>query len=384
MVFPLLAESRSWTDKDGRKVVADYVSHDESEVVMRLTGGREARVPLNRLCLADREFLQSLVTEGETSASATDIRLNWDSLWPDRIELEDEVEIKVVREDAERNEFVYESDHYRFTCDARLATSVVSNFAEMFEATRAYCSALPLGIAGAETHEGRFDIRLFEHIEAYRKAGGPPNSAGVYVGGKNLVMVPLTSLGVRKVGSGFMRDRDKDDSTLVHELTHQLSPRCYFRAGSRGWFSEGIAEYCGRTPYSYGRFHVRNNIDDLIEYATAYGKENTGGRALGEEFRAPRLREFMTMPYSQFTGSKANFNYGFGLLLTIYFLHFDGEGDASRMKEFLKALHHSNYGTEPDVLFAKLLDGRTWAELEEEVAKSWRRKGVKIEFPEDA
>ena len=195
-------------------------------------------------------------------------------------------------------------------------------------------------------------------------------------------MVPLTSLGVRPVGSGYMRDRDKSDGTLIHEITHQLTPRNYYFAGARGWFSEGIAEYTTATPYRSGRFKVKTNFDDIVEYATAYGKKGTRGRALGEEIRAPSLKEYMLMSYSDFTSSRANFNYGFGLILTTYFLHMDGEGDAARMKGFLKELRKMKWNDPPDAALEKLLDGRTFDELEEDVAKAWRRKGVKIHFAE--
>ena len=58
-------------------------------------------------------------------------------------------------------------------------------------------------------------------------------------------MVPLESLGVRTLGSGYTLDRGKSNNTLPHELIHQLTPPPYFRHGSVGWFIEGIAEYGG-------------------------------------------------------------------------------------------------------------------------------------------
>ena len=45
--------------------------------------------------------------------------------------------------------------------------------------------------------------------------------------GKEAVFVPLTSLGVRPVGSGYMLDRKKSNKTMPHELTHQLTPSSY-------------------------------------------------------------------------------------------------------------------------------------------------------------
>ena len=202
------------------------------------------------------------------------------------------------------------------------------------------------------------------------------------MGGRGVVMVPLVSLGVKKVGSGYMRDRDKSDGTLIHELTHQLTPSVYYAPGARGWFSEGLAEYLTATPYRNGRFKVKNNLDDIVAYATAYGKKNTRGRALGDEISAPSLKAYMLMSYSDFTGSKANFNYGFGLLISTYFMVLDGEGDAARLKEFLKELRKIGRGGDSTKALDKLLDGRSFKELEEDIYKAWKRKRVKINFPD--
>jgi hypothetical protein len=84
----------------------------------------------------------------------------------------------------------------------------------------------------------------------------------------------------------------------------------------------------------------------------------------------------MTMSYDSFTGN-ANRNYGIGLLLTYYFFHMDGEGDAARVKEFLKAMREGKTG---DDAFEKLLDGRSWAQMEEDIVKGWKRERVTFVF----
>ncbi|HEY1122665.1 MAG TPA: hypothetical protein VGE67_13725, partial [Haloferula sp.] len=224
---------------------------------------------------------------------------------------------------------------------------------------------------------GKYQILLFETKDSYVQAGGPPTSAGVFMPGKNMVMVPLTSLGVRPVGSGYMLDRDQESGTLIHEITHQLTPNQYYAPGAMGWFSEGLAEYTTATPYRAGNFKVKSNFDDIVAYATAYGKKDSRGRALGTEISAPSFKDFCLMSYAQFTGANPNFNYGFGLVLTTYFLHLDGDGDAKRIKEFLKALRA---GKAREDALKVLLDGRTYEEMEEAISKAWKRKGVEIKF----
>ncbi|MGB6222070.1 hypothetical protein [Haloferula sp.] len=386
-------EARIWTDVRGIEFEAEAVSQTEDEVLLRLPDGKELDVPWDRLILEDREYLKKRAEDLKKAAELAakkkaieelDDGLNWDDPWPETIVFKEDPEITVVEENAETNRFIYTSTNYRFTCDVRLSKSVVSTFADMFESTHDYCRALPLAITGGGMRDGKYDILLFETRDSYIKAGGPPSSSGVFMsrGRFGVVMVPLTSLGVRKVGSGYMRDRDKSDGTLIHELTHQLTPGVYFGVGARGWFSEGLAEYTTATPYRNGRFKVKNNFDDIEEYATAYGKNGNRGRALGKDIKAPALRDYMLMSYDDFTGDRANFNYGFALIITTYFLHLDGDGDAARMKEFLKELRRIGRRGDTTKALDKLLDGRTWNELEDDISSAWGRKGIDITFRE--
>jgi hypothetical protein len=303
-------------------------------------------------------------------------KTNFDSPWPERIKFSEDPEIATIGEDTDKKRFVYESANYRYISDVRLSKSVVKGFAVMFEATFEFCRALPLGVDGGSRDGEKNQILLFEKFDNYVEAGGPPSSAGVFIGGRGVVMVPLTSLGVRPVGSGYMFDHSKDSSTLCHELTHQLTPQNYFQRGCLGWFTEGLAEYIATTPYRSGGFNVRSNQNDIIDYVTGYGTKDRGGRALGKEIKMASLEAFMVQPYSQFT-SNGQYNYGCALLISDYFFHMDGEGDAKRIKAYLKALHE---GKDAVKSFPLLLDGRTFPELEADIAKAWSRKGVKFIF----
>ena len=374
------AWARTWTDTEGRSLEASLVKASDTEVTLQLDSTKKlVTFPLTRLCTADREFLksESKAPADKDTAPSADEGVNFDAPWPKTIRFDEDPQIATVEEDKDKKRFVYESSHYRFICDVRLAQSVVKGFAMMFESTYLYCRALPLAISGGGMTQGKYQILLFESKDGYIQAGGPPSSAGVFIPAKKSVMVPLTSLGVRAMGSGYILDRDKANSTLVHELTHQLTPDAYYEEGALGWFSEGLAEYTTATPYRSGIFKVKSNFDDIVAYATGYGKDDTRGRALGDKISAPALKDFMLMSYGNFTGPRANFNYGFGLILTTYFLHLDGEGDAARAKKFLQALRDGKRGQQAiDVL----LDGRSYEEMEEAISKGWKRKRVEIEF----
>jgi hypothetical protein len=377
--------ARTWTDANGRKLEGTLVASDDREIVIRLENGKNVTIPLIRLSQADHEEDEDEEEDREDTPAAekepAEPLENFDAPWPDNVRFDEDPGVQVVTEDAENKEFVYESMNYRFICDVRLSKQVVNGFSVMFEATHDYCRALPLGLSGGARTDGKYRILLFETKASYIKAGGPPDSAGVFISGRNVVMVPLSSLGVRRVGSGYMLDRDQSSGTLIHEITHQLTPRAYYSDGAMGWFSEGIAEYTTATPYRNGRFKVKSNFDDIVAYATAFGKDDNDGRGLGTAIEAPALKEFFLMDYDEFTDEDANFNYGFGLLLTTYFLHLDGDGDAARMKEFLKALRT---GEESQDALDVLMAGRDYAEMEEAIAKGWKRKGIDIEFASPA
>lgn len=388
------AWARTWTDTQGRQIEATLVDSTDTEVILQLDSDNQIfRLPLSKLSAEDLKFLgkkaPAVPDKGPAPAPPKKElppkpgpaepagELNFNAPWPQTVKFDADPQIKTVTEDKETKKFIYESTNYRFVCNVRLSQSVVKGFAVMFESTYNYCRALPLAISGGSKTDGKYLILLFETKEQYVEAGGPPTSAGVYMPGRNTVMVPLTSLGVRPVGSSYMLDRDKASGTLVHEITHQLTPGPYYSRGAMGWFSEGLAEYVTATPYRSGVFKVKSNFDDIVAYATGYGKDDTRGRALGDKISAPALKDFMLMSYSNFTGPRANFNYGFGLILTTYFLHLDGDGDAARAKKFLQALRAGKTGQEAvDVL----LDGRSYQEMQEAISKGWKRKRVEIEW----
>ena len=372
---------RVWTDDQGRKVKAVLASIENGSALLLLPDGRELPYPLAKLSKIDQAFIKKYGLDGHEEETPDGnieepVIDNFNDPWPDRVTFEGDPEIVTVTESPEESTFIYESANYRYNCDVRLSNSVVKGFAVLFEATHQFTRALPLAINGGKKIDGKYQIFLFETEESYNKAGGPPGSAGVFIGGKNIIMVPLTSLGVRPVGSGYMLDRDKSNKTLPHELLHQLTPRRYYAKGAVGWFTEGLADYIGVTPYRSGSFNVKTNFKPIVDHVTAYGKDGNGGRAIGEEINLGPLKKFMLMPYSEFLANP-QVNYGCGLLITNYFFHMDREGDAARIKKFLQAL---NAGKQGEAALEVLLDGQTWLELEQDIAKAYSRKGVDFTF----
>jgi SLA1 homology domain 1, SHD1 len=375
---------RIWTDIQARKIEATLLRIEDPSVILKLKDGREVPFPLDKLSEADRKHVEenrALLPTGKALTAAlkvadTSEKFNFSAPWPERIKFAEDPEINTVEENVEKKSFIYESANYRYVCDVRLSKSVVKGFAVMFEATYLYCRTLPLAINGGVKVDGKYQIILFEKFEDYVTGGGPASSAGVFIGGKNAVLVPLCSIGVKPVGSSYMLDREKSSNTIPHELTHQVSPGCYFAAGAMGWFSEGIAEYVANTPYRAGTFSVRGNQKPILDYATGYGSKDMGGRALGTKIKMPALKSFMLQSYDHFQET-AQLSYGCSLLLTTYFLHMDGDGDGKRIRAFLKALHE---GQKEEQALQVLLDGRTFEKLQEEMTKAWSHKGIDFTF----
>lgn len=379
----LIVGARSWTDVKGRKIDAEMVSKTASSVTV-LMKGKETTIPLSKLSKGDQDFVKQWEPEVAVeklakkpkSAEASDAEIEeyFNQPWPKLISADMSFDIDIDTDT--ENTFIYRSPNYQFVSNTKLSKVVVKRFAVLFEATREYVQKVPYASRKSYVEGANYKVMLFDTMSSYHRAGGPEGSAGVYMPSKDVIMVPCESLGLVKRGSSWALDYDKTNKTLPHEITHQLMDKEYYASGARGWFSEGFAEYIAATPYRSGKFTVSKAKTAIEQYVTNFSKADGRGRNLGEEINAPDLEKFMMMSYRDFT-KNGNFNYGLGALIVTYFNHYDGEGDAENMKNFLRALKEGKKGAEAlEVLRA----GRTFEELEEDITKGWRKRGVKINF----
>lgn len=377
---PHTADARTWTDVKGKTIEAEMVSKSADTVTI-LFKGKELTMPLERFSQEDRDFVENWEPEtkeenGSEKDKITDAQIEkyFNLPWPKLVSVDSGLDIE--EEKGEDESFIYRSPNYEFISNTKLSKVVVKRFAVLFEATRQYVQELPYASLKAYQEGKRYQVFLFDTEQSYIRAGGPQGSAGAYFPDKDVIMVPCQSLGLVKRGSSWAVDYDKTNKTLPHEITHQLMDSEYYAAGAMGWFSEGIAEYIAATPYRSGKFSV-NKAQSAIEQNMTGFSDDGQGRNLGEEFEAPDLQEFMMLDYGQFAGRNANFNYGLAALLVTYFNHYDGEGDAENMKNFLRALKDGKEGLEA---IEALKAGRTFDELEADITKGWRKRGVKINF----
>lgn len=385
--------ARTWTSKSGTTVEAKLVKVTGNKIKLaRASDGKTFEVDVKQFNDSDKLYVEEWIAS-ETSKEdmvkedmskkgnprENEFVDNFDEDWPKLIKLVKDFEITTVSE--KDGVFVYESRHFTFQADARLQKSTVKRFAELFEATLQYCKELPISsqVAIYHTAEKKKKIFLYADKGNYYKAGGPEGSAGVYIwnGKSDKIMVGMPFLGLEKVGSGYKLDRDRGLGTLPHEIAHMFSDKCYYSPGARGWFSEGLAEYISNTPYRGAKFNVSNNRSSIIEAVTGFGKDGKGGKNLGEEINVGPLEDYMLQSYANFTGPRASLNYGVSNLIVYYFFHFDGEGERKVINAFMKALQEGKQGKE---VLEVLLQGRTMLELEEQITRAWRSRGIKLKF----
>jgi hypothetical protein len=419
LCFTCSLHARIWTDTDGKIVEAELVTADATTVTLRLTNFKTKVVSLETLSGVDTLYVQAWLKKHPPKPAAKPVTpvtpvtpvkpltpdgpaptpvkpltpltpgpstigmndkptgpVGFDGQWPDSAFVPEELNIEVIKEDDPSKTYVYHSTHFEFTSNVQLRPRLISTCAKVFEATHEFLRLLPLNHRSTAGGKKLFPVVLFETYEQYVKAGGPSGSAGVCIerGDGKKVLVPLKSLGVRKVGKDFTVDPgDKDYHVLSHEITHMIMERSVMQAS---WYIEGSAEYVANTPYTGGRFKVAVNKASIVMAVTAYGKDGNGGAALGKELKMPSLERFMTQSYNEFL-SNSRFNYGMGCLLTYYWYHQDGNGDAARIKAYVKDLQA---GVPENKAQAKLLDGRSWEEMQKDFAKGMKRVGVKVDY----
>ncbi len=420
----LFAEVRDWTSADGKSIRGEYVDTVDDSVIL-LVNGKEKRVKLSKLSQEDRDYVKGLQEKG----SSHQVNKNFTDKWPTSTVMEDKLKAKAVKEDDKEGVYVYETAHFRFHSPARLSIQTVSEMGRVFEGTYTACRMIPLNFPCRRFNvnkdvdaEGRGDeekmiARLFLTKADYAKEVGPSHadSAGLYRTPE--ILVPFDSLGIVKKGRTYSKAAGSKLSTgtLIHELTHQMS-----LLGATYdvpiWFAEGMAEFVHLAGYKQGRFNFKEIKKNIKPYIV--GGPGTESRQLGAKFSSPALKDRLNQTTEEFqasSGSETQFNYGFSTLLVYYFVYLDGRGDGARLKRWMRDLQETKPAAaslsemvpvdatpeqlaavqrrlaekakllKPEYHYEKLLDGRSWEELEEEFATKVKRAlGIEVTFQPSA
>jgi hypothetical protein len=318
-----MATARPWTNTQGRVIEAELVGTDGANVSLKLKDGSVASVPLASLSAPDQEFVRS-----QPKATATSVPVE-KRTWPEAVQVPTAEIEKVALVRTGEKEFVYQSESFEFSSQAKLLPSLIKEVARTFEATKRLVEALPWGIecqppGGME----RYLSALYETRADYIAAGGPENSGGVYMTRDKTFRIPFESLGIRKLGESFTRDSDFSNDTLIHEITHQLMHD--YLPFLPQWAVEGTAELTQMMPYKSGTFRVVSHEKGLREYL--------GGRSKLTSAKLPRFKELFRMTRTEWDrqsaagasllGEKSRQHelYQQSALLVYYFNFLDGEG----------------------------------------------------------
>ena len=306
--------------------------------------------------------------------------------WPRSVSVPKDTEVQEMAGCAPGAGFTYVSNNFAFVSSQKLQPEAQKTVARLCECAYAACKAiaevLPVPRSSADRGEKKFIVELQPGMEEYYAAGGPTNSAGVFLGAYrktggplkeadiaiDKVMIPFPSLGIGR--SGKVEREDIDTHALVHELTHQQ----FLLNALPIWANEGWAEYVGYVPY------VGEDLDfdrgfSLILHAA---KQRAERGALDFDFK---LEDFFTMNQQTMYGymPQGKDTYMLSVMTVAFFVHLDGKKGVDAMKAYLQALLD---GKSPEDAAQELIKPhRTAARLQQDFIRAWKSKKVKVSFP---
>jgi hypothetical protein len=335
-------EARPWTDSAGRKVEAEYSGMQGDSVLLKLASGQTVPFPLARLSSEDQAYAKA---QASNSSTAPEIAPKPDTAriplekrtWPQNVIVPARaVEIAAISESVADRKYVYQSEAFEFSSQAKLAGSLMKEVARTFEATKFLIESLPWGVQ-CKPPEGRprFIAALYETRNDYIAAGGPEMSGGVYSSGDKIFKIPFPSLGMEKRGQTYFKDDNYSNGTLIHEITHQLMDD--YLGFLPKWVVEGTAEYTEMLPYKSGTFradgHKSGIKQDIEEWQQRGFIPDLGS-----------LEKMMTMNRDQWdaeceTPEKMAAMYHRSELLVYFFSHLDGDKKGTRFIKFMEAVY---------------------------------------------
>ncbi|WP_411847342.1 hypothetical protein AAFN60_08250 [Roseibacillus persicicus] len=363
-----IGQARVWTDSLGRKFEGTLIRKDGDSVVLDI-GGRQRTLAFSQLSPADQAYLKG----GRSRRSSA--KESVPSVQASKAQIQANTGIQVVRLSADtvNKRWSYGSPNFEFICDDDLGLPVVREFAWMFESVWQFAARKPFDLPRLRAQQKvRMKTYLIKSYADYVKMGGPPKSGGVFISSRDIILIPYQSLGITNHGGRYRVDSKVGNYTLRHEVAHQLM---LGQSQQAGWFIEGSAEYIATVPYQQTRMLVSHHQKSVIDYLTAYGWNGQGGRNLGRNLKLARLESLMNPDYATF--QKQPNAYASALLLYYYFMKFDGKRDGAALAAYVGELQ---YGRPEFVAREKLLAGRSYAELEKQMAAAWNQVGIRLTF----
>ena len=234
-------ELREWTCPPGKPFQAELLAADGLRAVLLVPGRGKAVVPFALMSPDDVRYIRQWRGDGRRAPLIDPERL---APWPASAVAEN-LDVRVVAEDAAASKFTYESAHFAVESDLKLPVGVVRDITAVFEATRAALITLPLGLLRGD-EDGKYRVSMFSTAATYQAAGGIEGSGGFYDGATQRMLIFLPNLGIKPGTHALVLDFQRQLFVLKHEVTHQLLGR--WGAALPVWLSEGFAECVAAMP----------------------------------------------------------------------------------------------------------------------------------------
>lgn len=324
---------REWKTSDGKALRGWMLGSEGQSVSIKLESSGEASLfPFASFSEADRAFI---------AETAWKLPRPWRK-WPTEVQVPPgDVEVSVESSADGRN--VYHTRHFEFVSAAALGQAPLQDIARIFETTYQLMQSSPWGVLAAP-REGRFRAEFYTTREKYIAAGGPKESSGVYLSDRKVLMVPFPTLGLVPGTQGWQRSKNYSTETLVHELTHMLMDEALPTMPM--WLAEGVAEYMELMPVRDGVFSPAQHLAAVqkhhqqrpaFDLAKTFVMNRETWETQGREKEAGAARRNADIAPRQGAHRGAHQLYEAGLLLSYYFIHLDGNGDAARLQRFIAA-----------------------------------------------
>ncbi|MEM8955658.1 MAG: hypothetical protein AAGD22_16005 [Verrucomicrobiota bacterium] len=369
---------RQWTDQKGRSLVATLVSAGTLSVDLRRDDGSIISIPIRQLNEKGQAYIDNWRSRHPESAKELP-----STPWPTTISAADNGSILLQDHNPHTHRWRYRSKHFELISNIELPENTARDIATVFEATLAVLQQAPIGIA-VTPPENPYRVELYDTQKSYQDAGGTKGSGGQYLPQRNVMLLALDNLGIENQADQLRLDHENNSFILKHEVTHQILND--HAANIPVWLSEGLAEYIAAAPYRDGTYHFHRMTENLLNYVNKW-------RFREDPRKIPivPLEVLMEMSFPQWrmavAGNKPYINYNSAALLAHFFLSDHAPGTPSPVARYLSAIQDIRE-TDPrfrrrkslDLQSQMLLQGRSYQELQAEIAEKWLEKNVELIF----
>lgn len=366
--------ARVWTNDHGATVVAVLVAVREAEVDLKLQDGRVVAVPRNIFSGADQDYIQEWVQSGGTLPDADAGKIpegarpgmpyarlepNWDAEWPGRAGAAGFLLVKTVQETDDLS--VYETDHFIIESPERLKEAEQQALARRFESILGVLAAVPLNLTVARKPSRKYLVRVCFTEEEMEKVPGLRN------GRLKFSPTSFTALLLRdRKGNPLKLDAVDPRFAVAHWVMQSMD--------MEHWLVDGFSAYVAFLPREKDEVLFRKipaRVAARLPRGLRTGRESLP--ALEDMLRRDSSHSASRHDRAQQSRGP---EYWADLLWTVYWCHLEGEGRAGRLRLYLKAWDEEEHGKARTFL----LDGKSPADVQKDMAQAWKKLGVKLKF----